>query len=222
MSAAYVDSVVDVLLVAVEHVEADGERLDAALRAPVARLLLFLFLLLLFLLLLLLVVAVSVLLLALLLRENSDQSMARDTCTVTATINNRALLLTHWRTGPSCRATSANSARRDIPRRQTTLVKSGTRTCAPIGWCLSRRTTYDLLRVRVVLLRLGRGRRLLLHLDGVLFGRLGLLVGIVVQQGHRRLVQSQFRSRARGRLGFGHFSFLNLFNYSKINKISIS
>ena len=58
-------------------------------------------------------------------------------------------------------------------------------------------TTYDLLRVRVVLLRLGRGRCLLLHLDGVLFGRLGLLVRLVVQQGHRRLVQCQFRSGAR-------------------------
>lgn len=66
--------------------------------------------------------------------------------------------------------------------------------------------TYVLLGVRVVLLGFGGGRGLLLHLDGVLFGSLGLLVRLVVQQGHRRLVQRQFRSRAGGGLGFGHFS----------------
>lgn len=74
---SYVDGVVDVLLVAIEHVQADGERLDAALRASVARLLLLLFLLLLVLLLLLLVgLAISVLLLALLL-DDGNPSMDR-------------------------------------------------------------------------------------------------------------------------------------------------
>ena len=63
---SYVDSIVDVLLVAIQHVQSDGERLDTALRAPVARLLLLLFFLLLFLLLLLLVRCVVLLLVLLL------------------------------------------------------------------------------------------------------------------------------------------------------------
>jgi len=134
-----VDGVVDVLLVAVEDVESDGEGLDAALSATVARLLgLFLLLLLLFLLFLLL--RLAVLLLA------------------------RVLLLLTF-----------------------LLLLLG------------------FFGIGVVLLALGGGGGLLLHLDGVLFGRFGLLVGLFVQQRHRRLVQVQFRSGAGSGFRFGHF-----------------
>lgn len=71
---SYVDGVVDVLLVAVENVQADGERLDATLGPAMASLFLLLLLFFLLLLLLLFVTFLSILLLAFLLCCNNKSS----------------------------------------------------------------------------------------------------------------------------------------------------
>ena len=80
---------------------------------------------------------------------------------------------------------------------------------------------YGFLGVGVVLLALRGGGGLLLHLDGVLFGCLGLLVGLFVQQRHRRLVQVQLGSGAGCRFGFSHFNSLSAVTEKKSIKVKI-
>ena len=80
---------------------------------------------------------------------------------------------------------------------------------------------YGFLGVGVVLLALRGGGGLLLHLDGVLFGCLGLLVGLFVQQRHRRLVQVQLGSGAGCRFGFSHLNSISAVTEKKSIKVKI-